>query len=455
MSLEDYEIIKQIGTGTYSIVYQVRCRTTSNYYAMKEIKFDRLSPKEKEYTKTEVKILKALDHPNIIKYEKSFKVNNNFCIIMELAQDGDLQKKIQKFEETGQTFSTDTIWKYTFQVISGLSALHSNKILHRDIKASNIFLMENDVVKIGDFNIGKEVSESTMYTKIGTPVMMSPEIWNGEAYNFKTDIWSLGCLVYQMATLKPPFLAESYAALYLKISKCKVPNIPNYPKNLNVFIQKLLKKNPKQRPSCVELLKFEEFKKMGAEAVKVPTILPGLVKLNSLVVEGSQDRMTTRKHHKSELTHISIVKVNKKSTSEHFKESSSPGGFIQRLRSNNSPSPNQVNLSRKSDSKPKIFKDFSSKVLSSQINKLHLSQKKKISAYIESESPYSEGFEIFHKKRLKSNHPVKKSNLLSDAYPIVTISNKRPESNLKSYSPGVSPKLLKKVESMSKVKSPN
>ena len=454
MSLEDYEIIKQIGTGTYSIVYKVRCRASNLLYAMKEIKFDRLSPKEKEYTKTEVKILKALDHPNIIKYEKSFKVQNNFCIIMELAQDGDLQKKIQKFEETGQSFSTETIWKYTYQVISGLSALHSNKILHRDIKASNIFLMENDVVKIGDFNIGKEVSESTMYTKIGTPVMMSPEIWNGESYNFKTDIWSLGCLVYQMATLKPPFLAESYAALYLKISKCKVPYIQNYPKALNVFIQKLLKKNPKQRPSCPELLKFEEFKKMGEDISKVPKVLPGLVKLNSMVVEGSPDRMTTRKHHKSELTHITIMKVNKKSTSEHFKESS-PGGFIQRLRSNNSPSPNQINLNRKSDSKPKIFKDFSSKVLSSQINKLHLSQKKKISNYMESESPYSEGFEIFHKKRLKSSNPVKKSQILNDAYPIVSISNKRQESYFKSHSPGVSPKLLKKVESMSKVKTPN
>jgi serine/threonine protein kinase len=266
MSLEEYEIVKELGSGTYSTVYKVRNKLDNFYYAMKEIKFDRLSSKEKEYTKTEVKILKQIQHPNIIKFEKCFSTNNSFYIIMELATCGDLQNKISEYEEKSMHFSIETIWSYTYQIVLGLQVLHDNKILHRDIKASNIFIMENDVVKIGDFNIGKEVLENLVYTKIGTPVMMSPEVWNGENYNFKTDIWALGCLVYHMAALKLPFHAENYAALYIKISKMKYEKILNYPKSLGIFIGKLLKKNPKQRPCCYEILKYDEFKHFKPES---------------------------------------------------------------------------------------------------------------------------------------------------------------------------------------------
>ncbi|OMJ91152.1 hypothetical protein SteCoe_6319 [Stentor coeruleus] len=261
MSLEDYEILSRLGSGAYSTVHKVRCKLSGSFFAMKEIKFDNLSAKEKDYTRTEVKILKTIQHPNIIRFEKSFSVGSNFYIIMELATCGDLQEKISKYAENQMNFPVDKIWHYTYQIILGLQALHENNILHRDIKASNIFIMDNDILKIGDFNIGKEGVETLKCTKIGTPLMMSPEVWNGEAYNFKTDIWSLGCLVYQMAALRTPFVAENYAALYLKINKMKYPKLSNYPKSLGNFIEKLLKKKPKLRPSCSEMLKMDEFKK--------------------------------------------------------------------------------------------------------------------------------------------------------------------------------------------------
>lgn len=264
MSLDDYIILNPIGSGAYSNVFKVRCKSTNSLFAMKEIKFDRLSAKEKEYAKTEVKILTQIQHPNVIKLEKSFSCRNNFYLIMELAS-CDLQHKIDDFQVKKQIFPINLIWNYTYQIVSGLQALHEKNILHRDIKASNIFLMESGVVKIGDLNIGKEAIDEIFCTKIGTPVMMSPEMWNGKGYTVKTDIWSLGCLVYQMAALKPPFIAENYAALYLKISRLKYEKILNYPKSFVNFIEKLIKKNPKLRPSCAEILKFEEFKKIRGE----------------------------------------------------------------------------------------------------------------------------------------------------------------------------------------------
>jgi NIMA (never in mitosis gene a)-related kinase len=449
MSLDDYEIIKQIGSGTYSVVFQVRCKLTGNFFAMKEIKFDRLSSKEKEYTKTEVKILKEIHHPNLIRYEKSFTENQNFYIIMELATDGDLQKKIQFFEESGKVFSTESIFKFTYQIILGLSALHSNKILHRDIKASNILLMQNEVVKIGDFNIGKEIDETTLCTKIGTPVMMSPEIWNGEPYNFKTDIWSLGCLVFQMAALKPPFLADSYAALYLKISKSKVPNLANYPKSLNSLIQKLLKKKPKQRPSCEEILKFEEFRRFEerkGENFKVPKILKGQG------FDTCHGRLSCRKHHKSDLSHIMITKTNKKTISEQFKDTYSPGPYI-RAKSNNSPAPDKINMNKKISDNSKIFKDFSSKLLKSEVSKVRISHKKKNVSPSQLESPYLVYPDFAPvNKRLKSNPQIKKSShLISECSIILTSGIKHP---LKSPTPSASPKPLQRVASMIRVASP-
>ena len=265
MSLGDYEIIQVIGSGTYSTVFKVRCKSTSILFAMKEIKFERLSAKEKEYAKTEVRILKQINHPNIIRFEKSFSSGSDFYIIMEFASGGDLQNKIVDCSYKNISFPIETIWDYTYQIVLGLQALHESNILHRDIKASNIFIMDSGKLKIGDLNIGKEVIETLICTKIGTPVMMSPEMWNGQNYTFKTDIWSLGCLVYQMAALRPPFFAENYAALYMKISKHKYEKLVNYPKNLSNFIDKLLKKNPKLRPSCTEILKFEEFKRFKTD----------------------------------------------------------------------------------------------------------------------------------------------------------------------------------------------
>ena len=265
MSLEDYEIIEAIGSGTYSTVFKVRCKSSGVLFAMKEIKFERLSAKEKEYAKTEVKILKQINHPNIISFEKSFSSGSNFYIIMELASAGDLQNKITDCSLKNINFPLETIWAYTYQIVLGLQVLHENNILHRDIKASNIFIMESGKVKIGDFNIGKEAIETLLCTKIGTPIMMSPEMWNGQNYTFKADIWSLGCLVYQMAALRPPFFAENYAALYMKISKHKYEKLVNYPKSLSNFIEKLLKKSPKLRPSCGQILQFEEFKRFKAD----------------------------------------------------------------------------------------------------------------------------------------------------------------------------------------------
>ena len=94
------------------------------------------------------------------------------------------------------------------QMVKGLKALHARKILHRDLKSANVFLYKDGTVKLGDLNVSKVAKKGLLYTQTGTPYYASPEVWKDQPYDARSDIWSLGCVLYEAATLKPPFTAN-------------------------------------------------------------------------------------------------------------------------------------------------------------------------------------------------------------------------------------------------------
>jgi NIMA (never in mitosis gene a)-related kinase len=106
--------------------------------------------------------------------------------------------------------------------------LHENNIFHRDLKSANIFLNKNGTAKLGDMNVSKIAKKGLLYTQTGTPYYASPEVWRDQPYDTKSDIWSLGCVLYESITLKPPFRADDMAGLYKKVLKGVYPKIPNY-----------------------------------------------------------------------------------------------------------------------------------------------------------------------------------------------------------------------------------
>jgi NIMA (never in mitosis gene a)-related kinase len=130
-------------------------------------------------------------------------------------------------------------------------ALHDAKVVHRDIKCANVFLSNDGGVKLGDLNVSKIAKIGIMQTQTGTPYYCPPEVWNDKPYNSKCDIWSLGCVVYELTTLKPPFLAKNMNELFTKVQKGVYPPIPKHFSNKLVnFIAKCLKVNPKDRLSA-------------------------------------------------------------------------------------------------------------------------------------------------------------------------------------------------------------
>ena len=147
-------------------------------------------------------------------------------------------------------------------MVRGLKSLHDLKILHRDLKSANIFLFSDGTAKIGDLNVSKVAQKGLGYTQTGTPYYASPEVWNENPYDNKSDIWSLGCVTYEMLTLHPPFRAKDMEELYNRVIKGQYKKIGDkYSEDMNEIIGFLLKVNPKDRPNCDEILKHPIIKK--------------------------------------------------------------------------------------------------------------------------------------------------------------------------------------------------
>lgn len=126
---------------------------------------------------------------------------------------GLIKKKVEKCQSVSENF----IWQVAYDILSGLKILHENHIIHRDIKPANVFFV-GGVAKIGDMNVSKVLEGNYASTQTGTPYYTSPEIWNNIKYDGRVDVWSLGCLLYELACLKPPFLAKDFPGLSRKVT---------------------------------------------------------------------------------------------------------------------------------------------------------------------------------------------------------------------------------------------
>ena len=257
--LSDFEVIKELGKGSYGIVYTVRSLLNSNVYVMKKMELNHLKPRQQQECYREVSILKKVSHQNIIKYYSSFLEKEILYIIMEYAELGDLYSLIKHYKKHSKYFDEIDLWRISSEILLGLEYLHSQNIIHRDIKCLNLFITKDRHIKIGDLGVSTITSgmDNLHYTRVGTPLYISPELVKQKPYDFKTDIWSFGCSLYHLASLEPPFSGGNLIVLGNNIVKGVPKSLPvQYSNELRFFIDKMLEKKAENRPTAREALEL-------------------------------------------------------------------------------------------------------------------------------------------------------------------------------------------------------
>ncbi|XP_048197401.1 serine/threonine-protein kinase Nek3 isoform X2 [Perognathus longimembris pacificus] len=253
-NMNDYRVLRMLGEGSFGRALLVRQESSSQMFAMKEIRLPK-SFSGTQNSRKEAILLAKMKHPNIVAFRESFEAEGHLYIVMEYCEGGDLMQKIK--QQKGKLFPEDMILNWFTQMCLGVNHIHKKRVLHRDIKSKNVFLTQNGKVKLGDFGSARLLSNPMAFacTYVGTPYYVPPEIWENSPYNNKSDIWSLGCILYELCTLKHPFQANSWKTLILKICQGSIRPLPShYSYELQYLIKQMFKRNPSQRPSATTLL---------------------------------------------------------------------------------------------------------------------------------------------------------------------------------------------------------
>lgn len=256
-----YSQIKKIGEGSFGaaiLVQDSSDRDRDSKAIVKMIDISRASKQERDDALKESQVLSRLRHPYIVRYRENFLEDGWLCIVMDYCEGGDLSARIKRAKETRKPFSEEQVLRWFTQAILALKYIHDLHILHRDLKSGNFFLSKSGNIKMGDFGIAKvlECTAACAQTQIGTPYYLSPEICQGKSYNWGSDIWSMGCILYEMAARKVPFDAPDLKTLIKRITSGSPPEIPNeYSAGLKALCRELLSRSPDDRPDAAEILK--------------------------------------------------------------------------------------------------------------------------------------------------------------------------------------------------------
>ncbi|GMI07807.1 hypothetical protein TrLO_g11567 [Triparma laevis f. longispina] len=264
--MENYEKIQTIGKGSFGKVTKIRRKADGRELVWKELNYGSMNDKEKSQIVAEVNILRELRHPCIVRYYDRIieKKSTKLYIVMEHCSGGDLASLLRRHRKDKTWVEEQFIWKVLGQVVSALKECHRHKengiskpILHRDLKPANILLDKNMNAKLCDFGLATELAGSHKLAQtigVGTPYYMSPELVNNQRYDERSDIWSVGCIIYEMASLSPPFDAQNQLALAVKINSGKIAKLPaQYSEELHRSCHWMLRREIGRRPRVEDL----------------------------------------------------------------------------------------------------------------------------------------------------------------------------------------------------------
>ncbi|XP_068171414.1 serine/threonine-protein kinase Nek4 isoform X2 [Antennarius striatus] len=264
--MSNYIFIRVVGKGSYGEVNLVKHKTDQKQYVIKKLNLITSSKRERRSAEQEAQLLSQLRHPNIVTYRESWEGDDcQLYIVMGFCEGGDLYHRLK--QQKGELLPEKQVVEWFVQIAMALQYLHERNILHRDLKTQNIFLTKKNIIKVGDLGIARvlESRNDMASTLIGTPYYMSPELFSNKPYNHKSDVWALGCCVYEMSTLKHAFNAKDMNSLVYRIVEGKLPQMPSrYDPQLGDIIKSMLCKRPEDRPDVKLILRQPYIKRQIA-----------------------------------------------------------------------------------------------------------------------------------------------------------------------------------------------
>ncbi|XP_046733291.1 serine/threonine-protein kinase Nek11 isoform X2 [Silurus meridionalis] len=311
-----YMIQQRLGRGSFGTVYLIedtKSTTTDKLKVLKEISVGDLKPDETVKATQEAQLLSQLHHPAILRFYTSFLERDAFCIITEFCEDGDLECKLEQVRVSGEALPESQIREWLVQLLLGVDYMHQRRILHRDLKTKNVFLKKN-AVKIGDFGVSCLLMGScdlaTTFT--GTPYYMSPETLGHHGYDSKSDMWSLGCILYEMCCLKHAFDGHNFLSVVQKITEGSMPSLTEkFSAELNTLMQRMLERSPSLRVSAAEALSSKVISELSqrvkqqqqwekgtqgddGDASRIASVLQKKVHLQTLKERSEVEKMSPR-----------------------------------------------------------------------------------------------------------------------------------------------------------------
>lgn len=257
--MDRYNPVRELGAGNYGTVSIVRSRVNGAQYCLKRVDWSGRTPEQREEAKNEVVTMAKLSHPNIVSLIESFSTDSHLYIVMEFVEGLDLEKYIQNCGQKRRAMSDEKVMLVFIQIALALRHIHARNLLHRDLKSANVFLTANGDVKLGDFGFAKQLKNTMAVasTVCGTPFYFSPELCAKKRYNAKSDVWSLGVILYEMLNLRKPFPASNFKGLVkMVLNNDPAPMETTVNADLKELCLALLAKDPAQRPWIDDVLRM-------------------------------------------------------------------------------------------------------------------------------------------------------------------------------------------------------
>jgi len=265
-----YTEVRKIGEGSFGQALLVQ-NQDGRHWVCKTVDLSTATAKEKDDAEKEGKLLEKLKHPYIVEYHASFLDGGWFCLLMAYCEGGDLTQQVELAKKAKSLIPEAKVIRWMTQALLALKYIHSNYVLHRDLKTGNFFLTATQSVRMGDFGIAKVLSCTAKYarTQVGTPFYLSPEVCQDKPYAWPSDIWAMGCILYELCALQVPFTAPTIALLVYKICSGRIPSIQGgFSDFLPQLCKEMLNRSSKARPSAEAILQRPPMQDMIKELMK-------------------------------------------------------------------------------------------------------------------------------------------------------------------------------------------